>query len=78
LKRRAAAFIGEHGGQVYIWADLDGLTHVRTAPPKRGGDWSQQHVKGVVVNIDASAGEVTRWKIILHAYRGKTWTSCQT
>ena len=63
----AAEFIGEHGGQVYIWADTSGLSHVRTDPPHDERNWARYEVERVCVNLDSdSVGEVRTWTILLH------------
>lgn len=31
--KEAAAFIREHGGRLYVWADNSGLEHTGTSPP---------------------------------------------
>ncbi len=67
----AAEFIHERGGRVYVWVDDDGLDHVRTEPPARGGDWTRYRDAGVEVSIDESAGAATTWTIML---RHLPWT----
>ncbi len=60
------AFVAEHGGHVYVWADDAGLKHVHLEPPGHPVDFESFDGDGFTlhqdVNIEAPSDE---WKLVL-------------
>ena len=60
------AFVAEHGGNVYVWADDAGLKHVHLEPPGHPVDFESFDAGGFTLHQDVSiAAPSDEWKLVL-------------
>jgi hypothetical protein len=60
------AFIAEHGGNVYVWADDAGLKHVHLDPPQHEVDFTSFDADGFTLHQDAGIQAPSdEWKLVL-------------
>jgi hypothetical protein len=60
------AFIAEHGGNVYVWADDAGLKHVHLSPPEHPVEFESFDGDGLTLHQDVRiAAPSDEWKLVL-------------
>jgi hypothetical protein len=67
--REAVAFIADHGGCLYVYADSAGLEHVKTeAPDDPSIQLEQIQADGFVMFVEADIVHPKTWKVRFHRF----------
>jgi len=61
----AAAYVNEHGRQLFIWVDDHELLHWRLEPPTDANSWSRFDGQDITIYVDESALDVSYWRVVL-------------
>lgn len=65
----AVAFIGEHGGHLYVYADSAGLKHVKTdAPSDPSIQFEQVQADGFVMFVETDIAQPETWNVKFHRF----------
>jgi hypothetical protein len=66
------AFIAEHGGNVYVWADDAGLKHVHLEPPEHPVEFESFDGDGFTLHQDLGIAEPPdEWELVLRHFPRK-------
>lgn len=65
----AVAFIADHGGCLYVYADSAGLKHVKTvAPGDPSVQFEQIQAEGFVMFVETDIVQPETWNVKFHRY----------
>jgi hypothetical protein len=65
--REAVAFIAEHGGRLYVYADKAGMKHVKTEPPRDSSiGFNQIEADGFLLYVEDDIDPPHTWKVKFH------------
>ncbi|HUZ82764.1 MAG TPA: hypothetical protein VMU73_11020 [Gaiellaceae bacterium] len=60
------AYVLEHGGNVYVWANDAGLKHVATHPPDDPVEFQTIEDNGITLHQDVTIqAPTTEWKLVI-------------
>ena len=61
----AVAFIVEHAGRVFVWANNAGMRHVKLHPPAEPVEFKQLPCDGFEFNVATDIADPVFWKVVL-------------
>ena len=64
----AVKFIRDNGGRLFVWADDDGLKHVKLQAPDHPVDFKQIACDSFDFNVAVDIAHASFWEIVLHHF----------